>query len=48
MGIVKIIKNKDGGKNITFSSIEKISEIYGINQLDVKQIYMIFLFHQMV
>lgn len=31
MGIVKIIKNKDGGKNITFSSIEKISEIYGIN-----------------
>lgn len=31
MGIVNIIKNKKGGKNITFSSISKISKIYGVN-----------------
>jgi DNA-binding MarR family transcriptional regulator len=30
MGIIKITKNKNGGKNITFSSIEKISKIYGV------------------
>jgi DNA-binding MarR family transcriptional regulator len=31
MGIIKIVKNKQGGKNITFSSIEKISKQYGIH-----------------
>lgn len=31
MGIVKFVKNKKGGINITFSSIEKISKKYGIN-----------------
>ena len=31
MGIVNIVKNKSGGKNITFSSIRKISKIYGVN-----------------
>jgi DNA-binding MarR family transcriptional regulator len=31
MEIIKIVKNKKGGKNITFSSIEKISKKYGVN-----------------
>jgi predicted transcriptional regulator len=31
MNIINTVKNKSGGKNITFSSIEKISRIYGVN-----------------
>jgi len=31
MNIVKTVNNKSGGVNMTFSSIEKVSKIYGIN-----------------
>tara|TARA_B100000963_G_C22629359_1_gene674075 strand:- start:752 stop:1531 length:780 start_codon:yes stop_codon:yes gene_type:complete len=31
MGIINIVKNKSGGVNITFSSINKVSKIYGVN-----------------
>lgn len=31
MNIVSTMKNKSGGVNMTFSSIEKVSKIYGIN-----------------
>ncbi len=31
MEIINIVKNKYGGENITFSSIKKISKIYGVN-----------------
>ena len=31
MNIINTVKNKSGGDNITFSSIEKISKIYGVN-----------------
>ena len=30
MGIVNVVKNKSGGSNITFSSIKKVSKIYGV------------------
>jgi len=29
MGVVNIVKNKDGGENLTFLSIKKITELYG-------------------
>jgi len=32
MGVIKVVKNKRGKENITFSSIRKISKLYGIKQ----------------